>query len=585
MFENFKKVYFLLTLDLKNKIKLIFILLLFSMLLEALSIGMIVPVLSYFFFSNDKNTIFDTFISKLVSLSSLDTLTILLIMIFLIFTLKNFFLILNQYINSKFLENLRYQIALKRFQRYLQNDYKFFLNNNTSILLRNITTEIGSLVEFTSNTLILFAEFSVFIAITTLLLVIDFKSTLIVALTASIFGFLIIYLTKQKLLNIGKNRVHVEGEINKYFLQGLSAVKDVKLLKVEDTLISSAKIFLKKSLNINLFFRFLNGIIKYLFEILIVTLFISLIVLLNKLDVDYNSILKTCALFAVASFRILPSVSRISTSIQQIRFREKTIRDLYNEFYYQNYSFKNNLKIKNEKKILSSDRLAFKDRISVKNLSFNYSEKSKAILKNISFEIKKGEFLGIYGESGSGKTTLVNLMIGLLESEKIFCDNKSIFHNLDNWQKNIGYVAQDTYLIDDTIKNNIAFGIPSNLINGKKMSNCLEKSQLNHFIETLPEGIETVVGERGINISGGQKQRIGIARALYHDPDILFFDEATSALDMNTEQNLLSSIKELKREKTIIFVTHRQSIILECDKVLILEEKKIKYFGEPKNIN
>ena len=217
MFENFKKVYFLLTLDLKNKIKLIFILLLFSMLLEALSIGMIVPVLSYFFFSNDKNTLFDTFISKLVSLSSLDTLTILLIMIFLIFTLKNFFLILNQYINSKFLENLRYQIALKRFQRYLQNDYKFFLNNNTSILLRNITTEIGSLVEFTSNTLILFAEFSVFIAITTLLLVIDFKSTLIVALTASTFGFLIIYLTKQKLLNIGKNRVHVEGEINKYF--------------------------------------------------------------------------------------------------------------------------------------------------------------------------------------------------------------------------------------------------------------------------------------------------------------------------------------------------------------------------------
>ena len=320
------------------------------MLLEALSIGMIVPVLSYFFFSNDKNTLFDTFISKLVSLSSLDTLTILLIMIFLIFTLKNFFLILNQYINSKFLENLRYQIALKRFQRYLQNDYKFFLNNNTSILLRNITTEIGSLVEFTSNTLILFAEFSVFIAITTLLLVIDFKSTLIVALTASTFGFLIIYLTKQKLLNIGKNRVHVEGEINKYFLQGLSAVKDVKLLKVEDTLISSAKIFLKKSFNINLFFRFLNGIIKYLFEILIVTLFISLIVLLNKLDVDYNSILKTCALFAVASFRILPSVSRISTSIQQIRFREKTIRDLYNEFYYQNYSFKNNLKIKNEKK-------------------------------------------------------------------------------------------------------------------------------------------------------------------------------------------------------------------------------------------
>ena len=577
MITSFKKAYLLLTDDLKKKIKIILFLLIIAMLLEALSIGIIIPFLSYFFSNTESNIELSNFILKFGDIFSLDIITLLLVLIFAVFLAKNLFLILNHYINSKFIESVKFQTTNRRFRNYIKSDYKFFLDNNTSVLLRNITTEIGSLVEFISSSLILFGEISVFIGITTLLLIVDFQSTIIVALIASIFGFLIIYLTKKKLLIMGKDRIFVDGQLNKFFLQGLAAAKDVKLLKVEDSLIENTSNFLNKSVKINLFFRFLNGIIKYLFEILIITLFVFLVIFLYKLNFEYNYILKTCALFGIASFRILPSVSRISTSIQQIRFREKTINDLYSEFKNQNKDKYNQYK-KNE----SSDNFNFFEKITVRSLNFRYNSKSDLVLKNLSFEIKKGDFITICGESGSGKTTLLNLLIGLLKSEYIFCDGKNI-SLIKNWQKNIGYVAQDTYLIDDTIRRNIAFGLKDDLIDNNKIKSCLEKSQLLNFTNSLPQNLETIVGEKGISISGGQKQRIGVARALYHDPKILVFDEATSSLDVDTETKLIDSIKKFKGDKTILFVTHRKSVINNCDKVLLLQNGEIKYFGKTKD--
>ena len=577
MITSFKKAYLLLTDDLKKKIKIILFLLIIAMLLEALSIGIIIPFLSYFFSNTESNIELSNFILKFGDIFSLDIITLLLVLIFAVFLAKNLFLILNHYVNSKFIESVKFQTTNRRFRNYIKSDYKFFLDNNTSVLLRNITTEIGSLVEFISSSLILFGEISVFIGITTLLLIVDFQSTIIVALIASIFGFLIIYLTKKKLLIMGKDRIFVDGQLNKFFLQGLAAAKDVKLLKVEDSLIENTSNFLNKSVKINLFFRFLNGIIKYLFEILIITLFVFLVIFLYKLNFEYNYILKTCALFGIASFRILPSVSRISTSIQQIRFREKTINDLYSEFKNQNKDKYNQYK-KNE----SSDNFNFFEKITVRSLNFRYNSKSDLVLKNLSFEIKKGDFITICGESGSGKTTLLNLLIGLLKSEYIFCDGKNI-SLIKNWQKNIGYVAQDTYLIDDTIRRNIAFGLKDDLIDNNKIKSCLEKSQLLNFTNSLPQNLETIVGEKGISISGGQKQRIGVARALYHDPKILVFDEATSSLDVDTETKLIDSIKKFKGDKTILFVTHRKSVINNCDKVLLLQNGEIKYFGKTKD--
>lgn len=582
MIKNLIKTYNLLSNSSQTLLFFICVLMIFAMILEAMSIGIIIPFLGYFFDSS-QNSYFYNFIVYLEDYTSLSALNILLIIILAVFLIKNLFLIFNHYINSKFIQKIKYEMSIKGFKTYLKKDYDFFLKNNTAVLLRNLTTEIGSLVVFLTSAIVLVSEICVFIGIISLLLIVDFKSTLIVTLIAFIFSFLIIYVTKNKMLSKGRERIFIDGQINKFLMQGLSATKDVKLLQVEDALINNASHFLKKSYHVNLFFLFYNGITKYLFELLVVILFVGLVLVLSKLDFDYNYILKTSALLGIASFRILPSISRISTSIQQIKFRENTIDCLFSEFV----SLKSgNHKIQKEETKGNpgyvTKSITLNHKLNVENLNYSYnSEKNFIVLKNINFEIKKGEFLGIYGATGSGKSTLVNILIGLLKTNNVFIDGRNIFENIHSWQKNIGYVAQDTYLVDDTIQRNIAFGIDDQFIDNNKISDTLDKSQLRSFVDSLPKKLETKVGEKGIKISGGQKQRIGIARALYHNPQVLIFDESTSSLDIKTEQNVLKAINDLKKTKTIIFVTHRNSIIDVCDKVLYLSNGSIKYFGEP----
>jgi len=582
MIKNLIKTYNLLSNSSQTLLFFICVLMIFAMILEAMSIGIIIPFLGYFFDSS-QNSYFYNFIVYLEDYTSLSALNILLIIILAVFLIKNLFLIFNHYINSKFIQKIKYEMSIKGFKTYLKKDYDFFLKNNTAVLLRNLTTEIGSLVVFLTSAIVLVSEICVFIGIISLLLIVDFKSTLIVTLIAFIFSFLIIYVTKNKMLSKGRERIFIDGQINKFLMQGLSATKDVKLLQVEDALINNASHFLKKSYHVNLFFLFYNGITKYLFELLVVILFVGLVLVLSKLDFDYNYILKTSALLGIASFRILPSISRISTSIQQIKFRENTIDCLFSEFV----SLKSgNHKMQKEETKGNpgyvTKSITLNHKLNVENLNYSYnSEKNFIVLKNINFEIKKGEFLGIYGATGSGKSTLVNILIGLLKTNNVFIDGRNIFENIHSWQKNIGYVAQDTYLVDDTIQRNIAFGIDDQFIDNNKISDTLDKSQLRSFVDSLPKKLETKVGEKGIKISGGQKQRIGIARALYHNPQVLIFDESTSSLDIKTEQNVLKAINDLKKIKTIIFVTHRNSIIDVCDKVLYLSNGSIKYFGEP----
>ena len=563
----------------KNKLFLILGLIIVAMLLETLSFAVIVPFLSL-----ATNQSMDPNIEKLIhsvkSVVPFDVPVILIALLSMIFLLKNMFLVFNHRFQSKFIENLKFELSKKLFKKYLNEDYSFYLSRNTSILLRNVTTEISSFVEYVSSTLLLIAEVVVFIGIIILLLLVDFKTTIIVALLASIFGFLIITITKNKLLLFGKERIVVDGNINKYFIQGLSSVKEVKLLQVSQSLFENAADSLNRSRQINFYFRFLNGILKYLFEILIVVLFSILIVIMISNEISYENILKIVGLFGIASFRILPAVSRISTSLQQIKFREFNVKNIYNEIKNNNKKIEEiNAGLENLKE--NNAKLKFNKEIRINNLNFSYPNRKNLVLKDISLKIQKGQFVGIVGKSGSGKTTLINVLIGLLKSKGIFCDDKHILENLNSWQKNIGYVAQETFLIDDTIRRNIAFGHSDNKIDDKKVLKSIDKAQLTDFIKTLPEDLETVIGEKGVEISGGQRQRLGIARALYNDPDILIFDESTSSLDEATEKNFLQSINQIKNYKTVIFVTHRKSVLVDCDKIFRLDAGNITFSGTP----
>ena len=561
----------------KNKLLLILCLITLAMLLEALSIAIIVPFLSL-----TTNQSMDPNIEKLIysvtKVVPFDVPVILITFLLMIFLLKNIYLVFNHRFQSKFIENMKFELSKKLFKKYLNEDYSFYLSRNTSILLRNVTTEIGSFVEYVSSTLILIAEVVVFIGIITLLLLVDFKTTIMVALSASIFGLLIITITKKKLLLFGKERIVVDGNINKYFIQGLSSVKEVKLLQVSQSLFENAAVSLNRSRQINFYFRYLNGILKYLFEILIVILFSILIITMISNEFSYENILKTVGLFGIASFRILPAVSRISTSLQQIKFREFNVKNIYNEIKNDNRKIEEiNGNLKNIKE--NNVKLKFNKEIRINNLNFSYPNRKNLVLKDISLKIQKGQFVGVIGKSGSGKTTLINVLIGLLKSKSIFCDDKNILESLNSWQKNIGYVAQETFLIDDNIRRNIAFGHNDNKIDDKKVLKSIDKAQLTDFIKTLPEKLETVIGEKGVQISGGQRQRLGIARALYNDPDILIFDESTNSLDEKTEKKFLQSINVLKNDKTIIFVTHRRSVLNDCDKILSLDDGNLIFSG------
>jgi ABC-type bacteriocin/lantibiotic exporter with double-glycine peptidase domain len=301
-----------------------------------------------------------------------------------------------------------------------------------------------------------------------------------------------------------------------------------------------------------------------------------------KVNRDMLSIVQYLSVFAIASFRIIPGASRIFTSFQSIKFRQPSVELLSKEFGLKNYY---HVKKNSQSKDLKPP-LKFQKEINLRNVCFAYPIRKEFYLSEISMNIKKGNFIGIIGKTGSGKSTLINLFTGLLRPTegKIEVDELSIFSNLSEWHKKIGYVPQSIYLTDDTIRKNIAFGLLENDIDNDLIKQAAEKANLSEFIKNLPNGLDTIVGEKGARISGGQQQRIGIARALYRNPEILILDEATSSLDNLTEKKIMDSILFLKGKKTLIVVTHRLSTVNKCDKIFFINKGKITKQGSPKEV-
>ena len=538
----------------KRSIIYLIVAIFFAMIIETLSVGLIIPAIA-FITDDDFYTKYSHVVTFFINLFPFDLeinnqikdTKVILIIPGLIFLLVIYFFkaVLLSFINLyqiKFTKKLEFNLSNELFKTYLYQPYTFHLNRNSSILLRNID-ECNTLANAIYSWIIFASEVLVLLGISVLLLIFATTSALF-AVMFIFFSITFFYLlTKNNLLEWGKERHHLMYLVIKQLQQGFQGIKDIKILGRQNFFLNEFKSNKLKYYSKLYKSEFIKSLPKLWLEFMIISVLIGITLLLLFQNTELNKILFSIGVFSAAAFRILPSINRIINCLQTIRNNLSSINNIVEEISLK----KNMVEFPNIKKFNYKS-----DEINIKNLSYSYPNTMKTSLNSINMTIKKGETVGIIGQSGSGKSTLLDIILGLLPLEKD--ENISIFGNKLNtsaqsWQKEIGYVSQNIYLTDDTIKKNIALGIEDNLIDKEKLFKSIELSQLEDFINKLENGVNSVVGERGGKISGGEKQRIGIARALYKSPSVLVLDEATSSLDLKNEELIIETINSLKKKK------------------------------------
>ena len=539
------------------------------MILEAAGLGLIIPFVQ----SLTSESINDNFL-KIVHIFNFnpsnkkELITVIIYFMFFIYTVKALYLTFFSYAQTKLLADLRVSLSNKLFNIYLNKPFQFHLRNNSSKLIRNID-EISLVVSLFQFLILLITELVVLVGVSIFIILYEPIGSLIVISFLSIFGYVFYKKVQIRAKEWGKGRQFHSGIRIKQLREGFLSIKYIKILnRINEVL----KVFTNNNIKLNSYEikqNFTDSLPRLWLEWLVIVGFILLIIIMLFLNKDFTYIVSVLGLFAAAAFRLMPSLTRIMNSIQKIIYNRPAIDIVYKEF--QDYD--KNLRAKKD----NLNKLQFYKKINFKSVSFKYSGSDKLILDNLNFTIEAGSIVGIIGESGSGKTTLINLILGLLEPTdgEINIDNDDMLKNLPAWQNYIGYVPQDVYLVDDTIKKNIAFALPETTINDEAVDLAIKKSKLDKLIDNLDKGKNTQIGEFGDRLSGGQKQRISIARALYSDPRVLIFDEFTNSLDLETEKKIIEEIINFKRDKTVIMIAHRLSTLKSCDSIYKIENSKI----------
>ena len=563
----------------KQKIYLLIIGVLIMLILEIFSIGLIFPLLIFL----TESEIFEKFpliaeISTMLSIETKNDLLIyLIVLITIVFIIKLLYSYLILYYTHYFAFQLQEKLTNKFFNFYIRMPFIMHLNKNSAFIIRNLTHELSL---FTTNCITpvinLFSEGIYILGIIILLFVIEFKGAMLVTVLLVTSVYFLYLISKKKTGYWADIRQKYEAERLKMLQQSLGTIDELKIYGREKNIIENFSGFTKLIARSSRFQLVLLDFPRIFLEFIAIMAFLILLIFLIYGGENVEMLLPTIGIFAAAAFRILPTSNRFLTSVQRLKYAKPVINMLFNELQLIRSNELIREKYNNDKEI-ENDKINIKEKIIFKNISYSYPQRPK-VIDNLSLTIKKGSVVGIIGASGKGKTTFLRIVTGLLkhdEGEFLIDDNIEINTNtlMRKWQNSIGYVPQFVYLIDDTIIKNITFGINDNKIDNKKFDKAIELAQIKNFIMNLPEKENTIVGERGIKISGGQRQRIGIARAIYNEPEVLIFDEATSSLDENTEKNFFNQIYNLKKNKTVLIVSHKKSMLSRCDKIFELENK------------
>jgi ABC-type multidrug transport system fused ATPase/permease subunit len=541
-----------------------FALILIGTVVETFSVGLMIPVLSVI--ASDSQKISFVFFTIEPSLDKSQLIQFAVGLMLAVYVLKNVFLALSTWIQRGFLTRVTSRVAAQMLETYIRQPYAFHLRKNSSTLIRNTqdaSIVVGAGIE---PMLTILTEGLIAGALFLVLVVVEPLGTICVIGLLLVATFVFQRFFDQKLQRWGSLRQVQKGLIIQTIQQGLGAVKDVQVLGREEWFVNEHRE--RQTLDANLFRRIntVQAIPRLWFEVMAMAGLAGLVAIMLATGKDIDKIIPTVGLFAVTSFKVLPSINKLVSSKQTLKVSRSTIETIHHDL---------NLPIAVNSPNHNLD-FQFKN-VVVDHLDFKYGQSENFVLSNINVKILSGEAVGFVGQSGSGKSTLIDIMLGLLEpqSGSVLINGQTIENVKQSWQKAIGYIPQTIFLMDDSLRRNIAIGIADKEIDELAITEALKSAQLEDFVASLPEGVDTVVGERGVRLSGGQRQRIGIARALYHRPSVLVLDEATSSLDTETEHGVMQAVQALQGDKTVIIVAHRLSTVEYCDRLYRLDAGRI----------
>ena len=546
------------------------VLILVGTLFELLSLGLVIPVVQVVF-GGDRRQKYGIFPDSIEDMRYQTFVIVLLAILVGAFLLKNLFLLASNYYQHRTQLALSNRITQTLFENYMRQRYEFHLAHSSAKLSANITEYSGAVLAFLGPSLMLVSDVLTGLGFLVVLLIVQPISTILVGVIFGGSAYTILKLTRERSRIWGAQRINYRATINTALLSGFGGVKEIKLFGRDREVIDTHKKSVYGNARTVYMFNVISNVPRAMFEVLAVFSVAVTIVLSKLRNASSDEATLIVALFGVVAFRMLPSINRVVVALQQMSITRPGIEGAVAGL---------SLPADASTDQAPADRSTFQV-LRVAGLKYRYPNTDSDVIDIERFELRAGESVGIVGLSGSGKSTLVDLLIGILEPTQgqILVDGADISSNRRRWQDQIGYVPQHVYLMDTTIRRNVAFGLPEKMVNNAEVERALKQANLHDFVTSLPQGWDTEVGERGVRLSGGQRQRLGIARALYANPQVIVLDEATSALDDVTEREIVDSFQEIAKDHTLVVVAHRTSTLRYCNRLVRLESGRIVQQG------
>lgn len=558
----------------KRMMGLLLVMMVFGAFLETASISLIIPVMTLVLSPNavEENALMAGVYHGLHMTSARQFTVFVMGAMVLAFVLKNLFLFLLQKTMYRFVYKNQFETQEKMLRSFVKRDYEFYLNIETSTIQRIIAADVVNAYLLILSLLQIMSECAVFVMLAVALLLVDFKMTLVIAGLLVVTLIVVKDVIKPIMNRTGKENQDYASLIYQWLSQTVGGIKEIKIIGKENYFIQEyserGSHYVAAMERLNLF----SNAPKLLIETVCIAGMVAYMLVIVLMGKDLTEMMPALSAFAMAAVRLMPSANRINNQLTQLAYYEPFFMNVSDNLLEETSEENTDMSYAKEAK-----KLPVEKEITLDNITYAYPNTDKLIFDHAQMTIPVGSSVGIVGGSGSGKTTIVDILLGLLKVKEgtICADGRDVMSDYRGWLKNIGYIPQMIFLLDDDIRKNVAFGVPEAEIDEQRLWYALKEAQLDEFVKTLPEGVYTGIGERGIRLSGGQRQRIGIARALYNDPEVLILDEATSALDNDTEAAIMDSINRFQGKKTLVIIAHRLQTIEKCDMVYRVENGKI----------